>query len=80
MISAIKLLQSVAAIGDYVWSDANNNGIQDPGEVGIGGVTVVIAGRFNRSDNHHQCVWNLSCSRMWPRNVYRCRDGYRPII
>ena len=31
---------SVAIIGDYVWSDANNNGIQDPGEVGIGGVTV----------------------------------------
>ena len=29
-----------AVIGDRVWSDADNDGIQDPGEVGIGGVTV----------------------------------------
>ena len=29
-----------AVIGDRVWSDANGNGTQDPGEVGIGGVTV----------------------------------------
>ncbi len=28
------------AIGDRVWSDANGNGVQDPGEVGIGGVTL----------------------------------------
>ena len=27
-------------IGDRVWYDANRNGIQDPGEPGIGGVTV----------------------------------------
>lgn len=27
-------------IGDRVWSDANGNGVQDPGEVGIGGVTL----------------------------------------
>gem|GEM_PF-1771655 len=30
----------VGAIGDRVWSDANGNGIQDPGEVGIGNVTL----------------------------------------
>jgi hypothetical protein len=29
-----------ASIGDYVWSDADNDGIQDPGEPGIYGVTV----------------------------------------
>ncbi len=29
-------------LGDTVFSDANNNGIQDPGEVGIGGVTVTL--------------------------------------
>lgn len=29
-----------AIIGDYVWSDADNDGIQDSGEVGIGGVTL----------------------------------------
>ncbi|MCX6031445.1 MAG: hypothetical protein NT169_19370 [Chloroflexi bacterium] len=28
------------AIGDRVWSDANGNGLQDPGEVGIGNVTL----------------------------------------
>jgi len=30
----------VASIGDRVWNDANKNGIQDTGEVGISGVTV----------------------------------------
>lgn len=29
-----------AEIGDYVWNDANMNGIQDEGEEGVGGVTV----------------------------------------
>ncbi|HQK12556.1 MAG TPA: SdrD B-like domain-containing protein [Anaerolineae bacterium] len=31
-----------AAIGDYIWSDADNDGIQDPGEPGIEGVTVAL--------------------------------------
>lgn len=29
-----------AVIGDRVWSDADGDGVQDPGEVGIGGVTL----------------------------------------
>ena len=29
-----------AILGDRVWSDADNDGVQDPGEVGLGGVTV----------------------------------------
>lgn len=29
-----------AAIGDFVWSDADNDGVQDPGEAGIGGVSL----------------------------------------
>ena len=29
-----------ASIGNFVWSDANENGIQEAGEAGIGGVTV----------------------------------------
>ncbi len=33
---------NVAIIGDYVWSDANNNGIQEPGELGLGGVTMEL--------------------------------------
>ncbi len=31
-----------AAIGDRVWYDANSDGVQDPGEAGIGGVTVSV--------------------------------------
>lgn len=30
------------AIGDRVWSDADGDGVQDPGEAGIGGVPVVL--------------------------------------
>ncbi len=31
-----------SGIGDTVWVDANNNGVQDNGEVGLGGVTVTL--------------------------------------
>ena len=30
------------SIGDVVWDDLNGDGVQDPGEPGIGGVTVVL--------------------------------------
>ena len=33
-----------AALGDFVWADSNNNGLQDSGELGIGGVTVTLIG------------------------------------
>ena len=33
-----------AAVGDRVWTDTNGNGIQDPGEPGLGGVTVTLTG------------------------------------
>ena len=29
-------------IGDYVWVDADGNGLQDTNEVGLAGVTVVL--------------------------------------
>jgi choice-of-anchor A domain-containing protein/uncharacterized repeat protein (TIGR01451 family) len=32
----------IANIGDFVWNDANKNGIQDNGELGIAGVTVKL--------------------------------------
>lgn len=35
-------LKPNGSIGDKVWNDANNNGIQDPGENGIEGVTVQL--------------------------------------
>ncbi|MEM6793631.1 MAG: SdrD B-like domain-containing protein [Acidobacteriota bacterium] len=34
----------VGAIGDFVWFDADADGIQDPGEPGIGGVQIVLTG------------------------------------
>src|SRR5258707_960703 len=37
-------LYKLAALGDYVWNDANGNGIQDAGEAGIVGATVKLIG------------------------------------
>ena len=37
-----KVTLNAASIGDYVWEDKNNNGIQDAGEPGIGGVVVTL--------------------------------------
>lgn len=34
----------LGALGDFVWSDLNNNGIQDNGEAGISGATVTLDG------------------------------------
>ncbi|MFN8356788.1 MAG: SdrD B-like domain-containing protein [Spirosomataceae bacterium] len=36
------LIQNYASIGDFVWKDKNNNGVQDAGEVGVPGVTVEL--------------------------------------
>jgi protocatechuate 3,4-dioxygenase beta subunit len=36
------LAQANAAIGNFVFNDPNNNGVQDPGEIGIGGVTLTL--------------------------------------
>ncbi len=33
---------TTATIGNFVWSDLNNNGQQDPGEPGLAGVTVTL--------------------------------------
>ncbi len=37
-------LYASVTIGDFVWNDANANGIQDAGELGISGVTVTLSG------------------------------------
>ncbi|MFN0201684.1 MAG: SdrD B-like domain-containing protein [Bacteroidia bacterium] len=36
------LTSSQATIGDFVWNDTNNNGIQDGGETGVSGITVTL--------------------------------------
>ncbi|MGA7719790.1 MAG: SdrD B-like domain-containing protein [Ignavibacteriaceae bacterium] len=39
---------ALGSIGDFVWNDANHNGIQDAGETGISNVTVQL---YNNSNN-----------------------------
>lgn len=38
-------------IGDYVWDDENQNGIQDPMEVGVEGINVFLTGVTNSGDS-----------------------------
>ncbi len=40
-------MTQAAQLGDYVWSDANQNGIQDTNETGINGVTVKLLRDLN---------------------------------
>ena len=40
--NAFEVETEVASVGDRVWEDSNENGLQDPGEPGIGGVPVLI--------------------------------------
>lgn len=42
IVSNPNVFDSKASIGDFVWNDLNNNGIQDAGEPGIAGVTVTL--------------------------------------
>jgi serine-aspartate repeat-containing protein C/D/E len=39
---ALSLEECTSSIGDRVWNDLNANGVQDPGEPGIAGVTVQL--------------------------------------
>ena len=43
--SSTVVLHDPAKLGDFVWNDANKNGIQDPGESGISSVMVMLEGR-----------------------------------
>ena len=42
---------SQATIGDTIWYDADNDGIQDPGELGLSGVTVTLTGDVDGDGN-----------------------------
>ena len=37
-------LVKAASVGDRVWLDSNNNGVQDEGETNVAGVTVTVTG------------------------------------
>jgi SdrD B-like domain/Secretion system C-terminal sorting domain len=39
---------NVGALGNFVWNDLNGNGVQDAGEPGVGGITVIL---YNSAGN-----------------------------
>ena len=39
----------LASLGNYVWNDTNRDGVQDPGEAGIQGVTVKLIDSFGNT-------------------------------
>ena len=45
--------QGNGSIGDRVWNDADADGVQDPGEAGITGVTVRLLDDVGEPDSHH---------------------------
>ncbi len=62
-----------AVIGNYVWSDADNDGIQDPGEAGLGGVDdAACQGLRQRSncDDHYKCFRHLSLHKRFAGHLY----------
>ena len=63
---------STAVIGDRVWSDANGDGVQDAGEVGIGGVTVQLKqGATRPCDHGHRCRRQLPVHQRGPGPLRR---------
>ncbi|MEI6075596.1 MAG: XDD4 family exosortase-dependent surface protein, partial [Verrucomicrobiota bacterium] len=42
ILTGVNISQAPVRIGDYVWVDANGNGLQDSGETGLSGVSVVL--------------------------------------
>ena len=42
IVNAVLGISKTLSIGDQIWNDVNNNGLQDSGESGIGGVTVQL--------------------------------------
>ncbi len=44
IIANANVFDTKGTIGDFVWNDINNNGVQDAGEPGVQGVTVTLYG------------------------------------
>ena len=59
-------------LGNQVWLDANGNGIQDPGERGLGGICVNLydSNGNSRSANDHQLQWLLWIQRSKRRRLH----------
>ena len=55
-----------AIIGDYVWNDANRNGIQDGWESGMPGIQIEYSGYFNGRDFAYQTVTDAAGYYLFP--------------
>ncbi len=74
--------QGLGAIGNFVWTDLNSDGVQDPGEPGIAGVPVTIAAidrRITRDlHGHHRRQRGVQRHRTPPRRLHRHHRPGRP--
>ncbi|MEZ4684826.1 MAG: SdrD B-like domain-containing protein [Bacteroidia bacterium] len=61
-----------ASLGDYVWNDADRDGVQDPGEGGINGVKVILKDEAGAKLDSTQTATNGS------RDGYYRFDGLAP--
>jgi hypothetical protein len=61
-----RVLPIPAGVGDFVWLDINFNGIQDPGEPGIPGVTVIISGLAENTPYADTTVTNATGFYFFP--------------
>jgi uncharacterized surface anchored protein len=70
------------SIGDYVWNDANKDGVQDANEVGIAGVTVklydngVLIATTTTDKNGHYTFPNLGASTTYQVEFTNLPTGY----
>jgi hypothetical protein len=63
-------------IGDYVWVDANKNGLQDPTEVGIPGVTLQLR---KVSDNSLLAVTTTDANGLY-KFMGLCAGDYKVVV
>ena len=62
------------SIGNYVWNDLNGNGIQDPGEPGISGVTVTLTG--TKGDGTPLTPITVTTDGKWLLHLPRLTTGH----
>ncbi|MFN8353208.1 MAG: SdrD B-like domain-containing protein [Spirosomataceae bacterium] len=60
----------LGSIGDFVWKDLNLNGLQDPGEPGVGGVTVELY----KTDINGNVISGVIASKTTDANGYYLFD------
>ncbi len=64
--TCIMTLPIPAGVGDYVWLDIDYDGIQDPGEPGIPGVTVILSGTQENTPYADTTVTNTNGFYFFP--------------